>query len=150
MIHLPKMRMSQRLIPRNTRKKYDHVFVMVGLNRDYLGPTPLFNGREFDTMFCISRQQFQRLLEDIGNADIAFFTRITDHLGKVGASMEACLLLPLKTMAYGVPPHAFRDQFHMLRSLARKCCVEFDETINQLYTKEYLHLPTKDDLVTID
>ena len=91
---------------------------MVGLNRDYLGPTPLFNGREFDTMFCISRRQFQRLLEDIGNADIAFFTRITDRLGKVGASMEACLLLPLKTMAYGVPPHAFQDQFQMLRSLA--------------------------------
>jgi Plant transposon protein len=142
-------KVDHRLLPRGERRVYDHNHCWVGLQRDYIGPKPLFDGKEFDTMFRISRSRFQRLLEDIGNADVLFYTHITDRMGKVGASMEARLLLPLKTIAYGVASHVFRDTFQMSRTLARKCCVIFDQTIANLYTKEYLRMPTKEDLIAI-
>ena len=138
------------MLPRNKKKKYDRDFVIVGLNRDYLGPTPLFDGKEFDTMFRISRSRFQRILEDVGNAEIPFYTQITDMFGNQGPCMEARLLLALKTMAYGVPYHCFRDQFQMSSTLARECCIVFDETISHLYTSEYMRLPTLDDIVAIN
>jgi hypothetical protein len=120
------------------------------LQHDYLGPIPLFDGKEFDTMFRISRSRFQRMLEDVGNNDIKFYTEITDRLGNVGASMEARLLLALKTIAYGVPPHMLHDTFQMSKTLARKCCIVFDETMIRLYSTEYLRLPTKKDLIAIN
>jgi hypothetical protein len=43
---------------------------------------------------------FQRLLEDVGNNDVHFYTRIVDRLGVVGLPMETRLLLPLKVIAY--------------------------------------------------
>ena len=144
------IKLDHRWLPRNERKVYDRDFVLIGLNRDYLGPKPLFDGREFDTMFRISKARFERLLQDVGNNDIHFYTQITDRLGKVGHSMEARLLIALKTIAYGVPPHMLRDQFQMSKTLARKCCIEFDLTIMQLYTSEYLRLPDKNDLVALD
>jgi hypothetical protein len=63
-----------------------------------------------------------------------------DANGRVGAALESRLLLPLKTLAsYGIPPHAFRDYFQMSETLARECCVEFDEAIKQIYYEtEYL------------
>ena len=45
------IRLNHRWLPRNIKKKYDRDFIIIGLNRDYLGPTPLFDGKEFDTMF---------------------------------------------------------------------------------------------------
>ena len=45
------IKLDHRWLPRNERKEYDRDFVLIGLNRDYLGPKPLFDGREFDTMF---------------------------------------------------------------------------------------------------
>ena len=119
-------KLDHRWLPRQKKKKFDCDFVIVGINRDYLGPTPLINGKEFDIIFQISRGQFQRLLEDVGNADVHFYTQITDLFQNVGPCMEACLLLALKTIAYGVPPHCFRDQFQMSETLARECCIVFD------------------------
>jgi hypothetical protein len=61
---------DHRLLPRAKRKKYAPEYTSTGLQRDYLGPIPLFDGKEFDTMFRISRSRFQRMLEDVGNNDI--------------------------------------------------------------------------------
>jgi hypothetical protein len=60
--------------------------------------------------------------------------------------IEAKLLLPLKTLAYGVPSHCFRDYFQMSRALADKCCKEFDKTIISHCQKEYKRIPDEADL----
>ena len=114
--------------------------------KDYLGPGPLFDGREFDVSFRISRRRFQRLLEDFGNSGIDFYSGNPDCFGYKGASLEARLLLPLKCMAYGVPPHCFRDYFSMSKTLARDCCKNFHDGLIQLYLEEYLRAPTQADL----
>jgi hypothetical protein len=69
----------------------------------------------------------------------------------VPASFEARLLLPLKSMAsYGVPPHCFRDYFEMSKSLARICCIKFDQVIKAIYQEEYLRCPDSQDLKRIN
>jgi hypothetical protein len=69
-------------------------------------------------------------MEDIiGATGNTFYLNIVDAAGKPGACFEARLLLPLKCIAYGVPPHCFRDYFSMSSTLARVCCIKFDVTI---------------------
>jgi hypothetical protein len=51
---------DHRCLPRSKRVKYDHGRVMSWIQRDYLGPKPMFDDREFDTMFRISSNRFQR------------------------------------------------------------------------------------------
>ena len=51
-----RMKIDHRWKPRKTRTKYRHSEALRCIERDYLGIqgdslTPLFNGREFDTMF---------------------------------------------------------------------------------------------------
>ena len=149
-----RMKIDHRWKPRKTRTKYRHSEALRCIKRDYLGIqgdslTPLFNGREFDTMFQISRSRFQRMLQDFGNSGDLFYLDVKDCFGHETASLEARLLLPLKSIAFGVPPHTFRDYFQMSRTLARDCCTNFNRKIKDLYLEEYLRVPTKDDLVSI-
>eukprot|EP00980_Cylindrotheca_fusiformis_P026171 scaffold15492_cov49-Cylindrotheca_fusiformis.AAC.1 len=46
-----------------------------------------------------------------GNAGDPFFHERRDAVGAKGSNMKVKLFLSLKTMAYGVPPHNFRDYF---------------------------------------
>jgi hypothetical protein len=86
------------------------------------------------------------MMEDIAATGDPFYVRTLDATGVQGASFEARLLLPLKSLAYGVPPHCFTDYFQMSYSLAAKCCRLFDKTIRKVYQSEYLRLPTEKDL----
>ena len=145
---------SFRNNPRNQRREFRHGDALYCIRRDYLGlpgdpATPLFVDADFQMMFRISRGRFQRLFEDVGNSGDPFYLNTTDALGKPGASMEARLLLPLKCLAYGVPPHAFTDYFQMSKTLSKKCCNHFDKTVKKLYEKEYLRLPTKKDVENV-
>jgi hypothetical protein len=79
-------------------------------------------------------------------AEYPFYKKQVDAIGKTGVSYEAKLLLPLKTLAYGVPSHCFRDYFQMSRALADKCCKEFYKTIISHYQKEYKRIPDEADL----
>jgi hypothetical protein len=54
-------------------------------------------------------------------------------------------LLPLKSLAYGVPPHTFIEYFQMSPQYARECCKEFDKAMRSIYMKEFLRLPTATD-----
>ena len=140
---------DHRTLPRSSRKDYDHVGAAANIQRDYLGPHPLFDDRQFETMFRISKSRFQRFMEDIGASENPFYLNRMNPNGTEGASFEARLLLPLKSLAYGVPPHTFRDYFSMSEQMARDCCHQFDLVVKKLYTEEYLRLPTRTDLKAI-
>jgi hypothetical protein len=56
------------------------------------------------------------------NSHHPFYACQSDAAGKKGASLEAKILLPLKTCAYRTAEHAFSDYFQMLAALASKCC----------------------------
>jgi len=140
---------------RSKRRVFEHEQALECIKRDYLGlpgkpDTPLF-GKEFSLQFRISRSRFQCLLEDVmaNKERLSFFHVKESILGEPVASLEARLLLPLKCLAYGVPPHTFIDYFQMSMPLARRCCIEFDKAIKLLYQTEYLRLPTVNDIKNI-
>ncbi|KAI2509563.1 Plant transposon protein [Fragilaria crotonensis] len=104
-------------------------------------------------MFRLSRRRVQRIFEDImasteGEAH-RFYASSRDATGKHGASYEAKILLPLKTFAYGVPPHTFIDYFQMSKGLAASCCKMFAVVMKLIYDEEYLRLPDALDLKRI-
>ena len=113
------IRVDHRTLSRNEKRNFVHTDAVRCINRDYLGPHPVFDGREFDTIFRISKSSFQRIMEDFGNSGNPFYRdNPLDAFYKGGISMEARLLLPLKTMAYGVPLHTFTDYFQMSKTQA--------------------------------
>ena len=149
-ISLPakKRKIDHRLLPRKEKRKFRHHHAYLCIMYDYLGPDPLF-GKEFPLMFRVSRPRMQRLLEDFGNSDIQFYSNAKDCFANEIPSLEARLLLPLKCIAYGVPPHTFMDYFSMSMTAARTCYVEFMAGLRLLYVGEYLAKMTKNDLAAI-
>lgn len=137
---------DHRLLPRKKRRKFDHYGALSNILREYLGPEPLFDDSGFQSMFRVSKTRFQAIMDDIGRGDFPFFK----NKSGAGATMESRLLLPLKTLCFGVPPHTFIDYFQMSRPMARKACEEFDMAINKLYGSEYLRKPTAGDLKSIE
>jgi hypothetical protein len=81
--------------------------------RDHISRNPLY-GKEFPLFFRLSRTRVQLILEaDLGRLSATshpFFQSFrVDKFGRVGASVEAKVLLPLNSLAYGVAPHCFAD-----------------------------------------
>ena len=96
------------------------------------------------------QSRFQRLRNEIGALEPAFYVHLPQGAnGMIGASLDARLLLPIKTLAFGVPPHAFRDYFQMSKTFARDCCENFNKIIIKIYKKEYMRLPTPADVKAI-
>jgi hypothetical protein len=142
-----KRKEDHRQLPRSSRRKFRHDLALECIEKDYIGDTPLL-GVEFKLMFRLSRGRFQVLMEDAMASDIKFF-KLTGRDGRHKSSLAARLLLPLKTLAYGVPPHTFIDYFQMSPHYARECCKEIDNAMRTIYMNEFLRLPTATDLKNI-
>jgi len=140
-------KIDHRKLPRSKRKKFQHDLALVCINRDYLGGNPL-HGADFHLMFRLRRGRFQVLMEDFMASNIHFYKSSVQD-GHEKTSLEARLLLPLKTLAYGVPPHTFIDYFQMSKQYARDCCKAFDHAMKAIYMEEFLRLPTSTDLKKI-
>ena len=143
-----------RHLPRNTKAIFRHDEALKCIQRDYFGipgdlTTPIFKNKSFEMMFRLSRSRVQRIFDDIMQTNHPFYVSNVDATGKKGASLEAKVLLPLKTFAYGVAPHAFSDYFQMSKPLAGKCCEEFPEIMHRLYSEEYLRIPDACDIKDI-
>ena len=141
------------VVRRTPRVHLHHDQALACINRDYLNKLPLvpvFDGKEFDTMFRISKARFMRLMKDFALHSSSYYKHgSVDAFGRECASFEAKLLLPLKVLAYGVAPHAFRDYFQMSSSNAARCCKKFNQTMIEIYQSEYLRLPTPNDVKAI-
>jgi hypothetical protein len=127
---------------------------------DYLGAVPKLDFGEFTTMIRISRTRFQSNMEDF--AEYPFCQKKVDDIGKTEVCFEAELLLPLKTLADGVPSPYFRDYLQMsfplptseitykcLEPYKTKCCREFHKTSISHYQRGYKRIPDEADLKSI-
>ena len=130
-------RVDHRSLGRSTRKNYRHDEAKQCIDRDYLGPDALF-GADFPLQFVISRSRFQKLMEGIAATKNPFYLKTVTVTGKVGASFEARLLLPLKTLSYGVATHCFCDYFQMSKQFARDACKQFDVAVTGVLKEEFL------------
>ena len=68
-------KVDHRLLPRNKKTKYAHDEAVHCINRDYLGPTPIFDDKQFVTHFCLSRSRMDWLIQDVGNSGDKFYCR---------------------------------------------------------------------------
>ena len=73
-----------------------------------------------------------------------FFSDIYSRNRKSAASLEACLLTPIKTLAYVVPGHTY--YFHLLEEFGKRACRKFNATIIQCYMDKFLHLSMTADI----
>ena len=145
---------DHRHLRRGKRAIFRHHEAFFCIQRDYLGipgdlTTPIFQDRTFQMMFRVSRSRVQRMFEDVMRMNHPFYANSTNAIGQKGASLEAKVLLPLKTFAYGVAPHTFTDYFQMSEGLAARCCDEFAAIIKCIYENEYLRTPDATDLRSI-
>ena len=132
-----KRKKDHRSQPRAKRRLFHCDEALMCIQRDYIGsPTipdsPLF-GADFKMMFRLSRSRFQKLLEDVMATDTPFYKKKKFVLDENQSSIYAKLMLPLKCLAYGVPPHTFIDYFQMSKAYARDCCIAFDKIIKKIY-----------------
>ena len=111
-------------------------------------PNPLL-GKEFSLMFCISSGRFEKLMQDVMGTSIPFSSDVYGRNRKSAASLEVHLLMPIKTLTYGVPIHTFLDYFQLSEEFGRRACREFDAAIKQCYMDEFLHLPSAADITSI-
>ncbi len=54
--------------------------------------------------------------------------------------------LSLKTLANEVLYYTFIDYFDMYMELASQCCINYDKTLDILYSNKHLHKPTASNL----
>ena len=117
------------------------------VEEDYTGPSPIFNDRQFERVFRITKARADTLLSICANAD-PFFTQKRDVVTrKEGICLNVKLLMALKLLAYGCSPSAFQDYFQMGESTANKCLRVFTDIISSNYTlnNDYMHQMTRDD-----
>ena len=101
-------------------------------------------------MFRLSQTRVQKLFEDVMHSENPFYLSKCDASGATkGALLEAKILLPLKTMAFGTAAHAFCDYFQMSKPLAVQCCDEYASIMKDLYSPEYLRVPDENNLIRI-
>lgn len=141
---------DHRKLPRDQRRKFDHEAAYNKIMRDFLGPNPFYNEKEFISIYRISIARFNRIKKDVLVAGIPFYVKRKELTGRLGPSLEARLLLPIRILAYGVASHAFFDYYEMSPTMSKVALKEFDQMMRKLYQSEYLRVPTPVDLKNIE
>ena len=86
----------------------------LAIENDYFSPRPLFNDRQFERIFRLTKSIVELLIQLCGKAD-PFFTNIQDVTGRYNISPVAKVLVAIKQLAYGCSPSAFIDYFQRAR-----------------------------------
>ena len=115
---------------------------------DYWGaaPTPRFNDKQFERVFCLTCSIADRLLQVCALRD-KFFRENEDIHGNPCIDPKAKLLMGLKILAYRVSPSAYIDYFQMSLTTGTQCVkklVNITATEPSL-PNEFLRKMTRDD-----
>lgn len=124
---------DHRLLPRAKRRAFHYDEARGCMDRDFFGPYPLFDGREFLEMFRVSKPMFDYILNKLASTFDFFKDQDCESqttLYRRRVPLLAKLCLPLKALAFGVNPSAFRDYFQMSKTMARCCFDKFIEAID--------------------
>ena len=135
--------------PRKKRKRlrYDREGAKSDVFRDYVGPIPIFDDRQFERIFRITRTKFDYILQCLVQYEPSFWTQSYECTGRPGIAPEVKLLGALKKLCYGVSFIAFTDYFQMAESTARLCVSKLCRGIINCkdIADVYLRFPTKSD-----
>ena len=148
------MRKMNRRRPgiRADRRLFDHYRAYDSVQQDFLAEAALFSAT-FKEYFRLSRSRVQWILEALANSGDPYY-KPTVTIFKPGSrmwnpSLEARVLLPLKTLAFGVAQHCFCDYFQMSTTTARTACRKFNTSMALLFKEEFLRVPSAADLTSV-
>jgi len=131
---------------KHRRYNYDYSPAKVAVQKDYLGPVPIFDDKQFKRIFCVSKAVYETIRAAVRTYPF-FSTNETDCCGQPTIGLDVKILMALEVNAYGVAANAFRDYYQMGESTAHKCCDSFNEAITQCteLTSIFLRKMTKAD-----
>ena len=114
-------------VPRRKKPQlslYSYKWARLATENDYFLPRPLFDDRQFERIFCLTKSIVKLLIQICGKAG-PFFTNIQDVTGRYNISPMAKVLVAIKQLTYGCSPSAFIDYFRMSTNLARQSKIKF-------------------------
>jgi hypothetical protein len=126
---------------RGSKAIYQHYRALEAIYTNFFDQAALY-GPTFKSYFRPSRPRVQLLMEVLAGTGDPFYVT-TVQFGVTGPSLEARILLPLRTLAYGgVADHTFCPCFSMAPTTARACCREFNRAMTtRHFAHEFLRLP---------
>lgn len=129
----------RRSIPR------DHVGAHQRLVEDYFAPEPLYPESMFRTRFRMNRNLFLRIVNSLGQWS-PYFTYRVDCAGRVGLSPLQKCTAAMRMLAYGTPADALDEYLKIGKCTALECLDKFARGVIEVFGREYLRRPTREDL----
>jgi hypothetical protein len=109
---------DDNLPPKRRRSsRFQHHRARLAIQEDYFSPTPIFDDKQFERVFRITKTITEQIMLVCARSD-SFFTEIVDVGGRYGITPMAKILVALKQIAYGCFPSAFLDYFQMSEGTA--------------------------------
>ena len=144
---LASQRIDERPRKKRCKSRWNWERAKKCIEEDYTGPSPIFNDRQFERVFRVTKGRADMLLSVCANSD-PFFTQKKDAVTKKdGICPKVKILMALKLLAYGCSPSAFQDYFQMGESTANKCLKYFTDIISSDYSinNNYLRQMNRED-----
>jgi hypothetical protein len=137
--------------PKRRSSRWDWERARSAVLKDYMGPQPIFDDRQFERMFRISRTVMQELRLILGKTDDFFTEKICVVRGTKTICPDVKILFALKQLAYGISPQAFLDYFQMGETTARKCLIHFAAAVNgsDELTHRFFRPMTRSDAINV-
>jgi hypothetical protein len=122
------------------RVMYSHL-----LNRDFWGPTPVYNATYFKKFFKLPIGLFDEIVDRIQLQDL-YFLQKSDAAGKLGFSTRQKVCSAVRLLTSGVSPTEHDDKYRMATSTGMECMKRFCVGVNEIYGDEVLRHPGLDDI----
>jgi hypothetical protein len=128
------------------RRNWDRDRARMCVQADYLGPQPIFDDRQFERIFRVTKSVVDQLLT-VAVESSPFFRDGCDATGRKSISPHVKILMGLKLLAYGVSPSAFQDYFQMGESTALLCLKELAKVVShsEVLKESYLRPMNRSD-----
>jgi hypothetical protein len=117
-VNIARRRRNRGTRKRRQYKNYNHERARCAVEEDWLGPLPLFDDRQFERVFRITRTIAEHVLTECALVD-PFFRATIDCIGKPSICPKVKLLMGLKCLCFAASPAAFVDYCQMSESTGR-------------------------------
>lgn len=115
--------------PKRRRSNLQHERAKLAIQEDYFSPTPVFNDKQYERIYRVTKGMTQNMLNICAITD-PFFTSIQDVSGRYNIGPIVKILMALKLVAYGCSPTAFQDYFQMSETTGRQCLKKFSNIVS--------------------
>ncbi|KAJ9537995.1 hypothetical protein OSB04_030728 [Centaurea solstitialis] len=133
---------------RRPPKSRDRITAHEKLVRDYFSDNPVYDNRDFERRFRMTRRLFRRIVADL-EREYEFFKWSEDARGVKGFSPLQKCTSAIRQLAYGIAADSTDEYLQMSETTSRECFTNFCQGIIHLYMRKYLRKPTANDVQSL-